>query len=120
MRGIVSGLFLLELLCGLLTYFYGMATGCFGTQATTKQFYMISMALYMCYVMSQKCQDYYENNFTQIGICTIIVFFVVGILNNFGILGNEPYTLMKWFIGLLIAVTTIVLISGMRHGIFKN
>ena len=48
------------------------------------------------------------------------VFFIVGVLNNFGYLSKEPYTIMKWFTGLLIAVTIMVLTSGVRHDLFKN
>lgn len=42
------------------------------------------------------------------------------ILNTYGIFGISIYNLLLWFYGLNIAVTIAVLISGLRHGIFKN
>ncbi len=56
----------------------------------------------------------------SIAFCTLLANFILNIFNHAGILGGGVPDMFISFNGLIFALTTIILISGKKHGVFKN
>jgi len=107
------------LLSFLFIYFYGMSTGCFGSETKAKSFYQIGMAVFTAslFVPSRK---YYEKQFTYVGLSAMLAFFVVGVFKNSGLLALSTYPLMIRFAGLFFVTTSIILYYGRKYGLFNE
>lgn len=120
MRAIIGGIVLFIFLAVQFVHFRLLQIGGL-PYPTVKAVYLFDFAFYVLYllIVFNQIRSYYENQFIQAGIASMFVFFVIAGFTNFGLL-TDPYKIMLWFIGANIVTTTIILISGTRHGILKD
>lgn len=118
-RTLTAGVMLLLLLCGLMVYFYYLSVGGLKLQ-DLRSLYQFTMAFYLLYllIIFSAERNYYENTFLKVGLSVLLVFFITSAMHNLGYI--QAYHILKCFVGLNIAITAMILISGGRHGIFKD
>lgn len=82
-------------------------------------FYYPNAVLILFYLLIGKNAEPYLCQFKKICLFSVLSNFIIIIINWHGLITNTYY-LMELFCGLVFVVFTMVLISGKRHGIFKE
>ena len=80
--------------------------------------YAISLFMAICLFMDFKHGN--KNPLIDIAFSCLIINFIINILNYTGVFGYDAPNMFIGFNGLVFVVTSMILISGGRHGTFSN
>lgn len=78
-----------------------------------------NVVLLLFYILIGHNDEIYLSQFKTICLLSIMSIFAVLTLNYMGLI-NGTYAIIKWFCGSVFVASLIVLISGIRHGIFNE
>ncbi len=82
-------------------------------------FYYPNASLLLFYILIGKNGERYLAQFKKICLFSILTNFIIIIINWHGLISNTYY-MVTLFCGLVFATSLMVLISGIRHGIFND
>lgn len=104
------------------TYIYLLSNGMLNPKERRLWYYYITatMTLFSWIDLKTITSSYYHNGFNDIAFCALFANFVLNILNHHGIFNSNGASAFLTFNGLFFVLTTMILISGGRHGHFET
>lgn len=79
--------------------------------------YAISMFMAICLFIDHK---YNNNALIDVAFSCLIINFIINILNYTGVFGYDAPNMFIGFNGSVLAVTSLILFWGQRHGLFNE
>jgi hypothetical protein len=119
-RSLITGGYIgIYLLCVNL-WIYKLSTGQLTLVQNRVFGYALSLFMVLSLFIDIKIPNNRDNQFIDVAFMCLIVNFIINILNYTGIFGYDAPNMFYSFNGLIFALTSMILISGGRHGIFKD
>ncbi len=94
-------------------------TGLVDVTVSKPMYYSPNVLLILFYLLIGDNGEPYLKQFKKICLLSIMSIFLIMTFNYLGFISNT-YEMLIWFCGVVFVMFTIVLINGMRHGIFKR
>lgn len=121
MRTIITAFVLLIYVILFNLYLYELTLGTLSYRRTKLLYYYITLGMLLFFLIDNKIgiRSFLHEQFNILCIISVIFNYIIAILCYHKILYN-PMTVFVSFNGGILIATIMVLISGGRHGIFKD